>query len=133
MVFNVELYTDKAHEAMKALFASQKHLAHNLEQVTDFVSRSVGLNPSNDQQSAVLKTVVTKGLLKLEQMGLIDKVWHKMNSSEKRWMDHNSVADSAYTSISNNENRAKTTKAKKAVSHRAVNAFELFRLNQVAQ
>jgi len=130
MVFNVELYTDKAHEAMKVLFSNQKHLTHNLEQITEFVSKTVGLNPSNDQQAEVLKVVVRKGLLKLEQLGLIDKVWHRMYSSEKRWMDHESVVGSGYTSITNNENRVKTEKAKKAVAHRALNVYDLHRLNQ---
>jgi len=114
---------------MKSLFSTQKHLAHNLEQITSFVSKNTGLNPVDEHQSLVLKTVVKTGLTKLEQLGLIDKVWHRM-SQEKQWMDHNSVSESAYTSITNEENRAKTEKAKKKVANRALNRYDLHNLNR---
>ena len=130
MVFNVELYTDKAHEAMKLLFSTQKYIAHTLRNVTDFVSKTVGLIPDNDAREATLNKVIKTGLTKLEQLGLIDKVHHRMNQ-ERMWMNHDSVAESAYTSITNDEKRAKSEKAKKKVAKRALNIHDLYHLNKL--
>lgn len=130
-VWPVEGYTDKIHSGMKIMFQMNPNLSYTVDQMKEHLTRGYSwLKDPNDHQSAVLKKLITTGIKKLIQLGLVKKVTSSV-SVEAQWQSAKGVAVSGYTNVTSEDAVAKTDAAKKAAKGRAVGGQTLWRLNNV--
>jgi hypothetical protein len=132
MVWPVEGYTDKLHTGMKIMFSTYNWLTFTVMQMeTHLIKGYSWLKLEDDRQKVVLKKIITTGIRKLIQAGLVKKVISKV-STEAQWIAVKGVENSAYKSITSQDEVALTEAAKRAVKGRSINAMDLWRLNHVA-
>jgi hypothetical protein len=131
MVWPVEGYTDKLHFGLKTMFSTYHWLTFTVTQMESHLVKGYKwLSVDDDRQKVVLKKIITTGIRKLIQAGLVKKVSSNV-STESQWIAVKGVENSAYTSITSQDEVALTEAAKRAIKGRAVNAMDLWRLNQV--
>lgn len=129
-VWDKENYTNEIHSALKYLMTNQVRQATGIQGLCDAVARGFRwLKLEDDRQKALLRKIVSTGLRKWVQQGLVVEV--KSNVSvEKQFLSRKWLPESGYISITSEDHVAKTQKARKKSSNRALNAMDLFRLNR---
>lgn len=129
MVWPVENYTDKIHQGIKFTFWNAPHLSFTREQLKASLVRGfTWLANPNERQSELLNKLVTTGVKKLIQKGIVKKVTSTV-SVEPQWILSKTVEESGYTNITSDDSVAATEAAKKATERRAVGGRALWRLN----
>jgi len=129
MVWPVENYTDKIHTGLKFMFQLRPHLSFTLSQMKEHLVRGYTwlANPT-EPQTALLNKLITTGIKKLIQAGMVKKVTSKF-SVESQWQWAATVAESGYTNVTSEDSVAHTDAAKHGAKRRALGGMKLWRLN----
>jgi hypothetical protein len=132
MVWDQEGYTTTLHNAISELFTVSKFIPHTRKNIEDFLRKRFSwLKLDTDQRKLTLAKVISTGLLKWQQLGVICEVRSKV-SVDRQWIAVTDHATSAYTSLTSKTSLAVSQKAKKVVGNRAVSRRRLAELNSVA-
>ena len=122
-------YTNKIHGAMKCMFSLNPNLSYTVGQMESHLVRGFSwlANPTA-RQSIVLQMVISKGIGKLEQLGIVVKVTSK-TSVERQWQSKKGVTLSGYTNITSIDAVAANSKVAAKIKGRSLNAKKLWELN----
>jgi len=130
MVWPVQNYTDKSHFGLKMMFATYPWLTFTAGQMESHLVKGFNwlANPDH-RQRLVLDKIIRTGIRKLIQSGKVKKVTSNV-SVEDQWIAVANVEGSGYTSLTSQDEVAKTDAAKKAASRRSIGARKLWSLNK---
>jgi hypothetical protein len=130
-VWPVENYTDKIHSGLKIMFSTYKWLTFTREQMRSHLIKGYNwLSNNNDQQNALLDKLITTGIKKLIQAGIVKKVSSNV-SVDAQWQFASSVGEGGCVDVTSVDAVAKTEEARKASLRRAVGGRTLHRLNNL--
>lgn len=130
MVWPVEGYTDKLHSGINIMFSERPWLSFTTDQMLSHLTKGFKwLILETPRQKALLKQIIRTGIKKLIQTGKVQKVTSDV-SVEDQWIATKNAKETGYTSITSVDDVAKTPSAKSAIRGRALNAVDLWRLNQ---
>ena len=132
MVWPVENYTDKIYTGLSVMFTTYPWLTFTVDQMESHLTKAYSwLQVDSEQRKVLLSKLISTGLKKLIQSGLVQKVTSKI-SVERQWMAVKGVQTSCYTNITSEDSVATTDEAKKAIGRRSISGKKLWELNQKA-
>lgn len=130
-VWPVENYTDKIHTCLKTMFTLQKHLSFTKDQMRSHLIRSyIWLASNNATQQQLMDKLISTGIKKLIQAGIVKKVTSKLSVTDQ-WQYAEYVTQCGYTDITSSMAVAKTDAARKAALRRSLGGSTLHRLNNL--
>jgi hypothetical protein len=129
MVWPVDNYTNKIHDAMKCMFSLNPNLSYTVAQMREHLVRGFSwLNNPNKRQAEVLEMIISKGIGKLVQRGVAVKVTSS-TSVERQWQLKRGADVSGYTNITSSDSVAANDKVLAKIKGRSLNAQALWKLN----
>jgi hypothetical protein len=129
MVFPIDNYTGKIHDAMKCMFSLNPNLSYTVGQMRQHLMRGFSwLNNPDKHQGEVLEMIISKGIGKLVQRGVVVKVFSK-TSVERQWQFKRGADVSGYVNITSSDSVAANETVAAKIKGRSLNAKKLWELN----
>lgn len=125
-------YTDKIHDTVHEILRRQPYLRFNKNQIKDLLVRELPwLTLDTEKRKSLASKLITTGLRKFEQAGLIKEVID-VTLHEKGWMWASGAKEQekTFANITPEDEIAKNQQALKACLNRSLSRENIKKLNQ---